>query len=98
MLEEIVREWSREWREQGRAEGVEQGRAEGVEQGIEQERALLCRLAARKFDGTAAEGLAAALAGVTDPERLARVGDWIIECATASDLLARVRGDVRPAG
>ena len=39
MLEEIVREWSREWREQGRAEGVEQGRAEGVEQGIEQERA-----------------------------------------------------------
>ena len=114
MLEETVREWSREWREQGRAEGVEQGRAEGVEQGraegveqgraegveqgIEQERALLCRLAARKFDGTAAEGLAAALAGVTDPERLARVGDWIIECATASDLLARVRGDVRSAG
>ena len=114
MLEETVREWSREWREQGRAEGVEQGRAEGVEQGraegveqgraegveqgIEQERALLCRLAARKFDGTAAEGLAAALAGVTDPERLARVGDWIIECATAPDLLARVRGDVRSAG
>ena len=85
MLKETVREWTREWLEQGRAQGIEQGRDE--------ERALLCRLAARKFDGAAAEGLAAALAGVTDPERLGRVGDWIIECATAADLLARVRGD-----
>jgi len=101
MLEETVREWTREWLEQGRAQGIEQGRAEGVEQGraegIEQgrheERALLCRQAGRKFDAVAAEGLAAALACVTDPDRLARVGDWIIECATASELLARVRGD-----
>ena len=41
----------------------------------------------------AAEGLGAALAGVNDPERLGRVGDWIIECGTASELLARVRHD-----
>ena len=113
MLEENVREWTREWLEQGRAQGIEQGRAQGIEQGVEQgreqgieqgraqgieqgrheERALLCRQAARKFDAVAAEGLAAALAGVTDADRLARVGDWIIECATASELLARVRGD-----
>ena len=97
MLEENVREWTRELLEQGRAQGIEQGieqgRAQGIEQGRHEERALLCRLAARKFDAGAAEGLAAALAGVTDPHRLARVGDWIIECATASELLARVRGD-----
>ncbi len=114
MLEENVREWTREWLEQGRAQGieegraqgveqgraqgVEQGRAQGVEQGRDEERALLCRLAARKFDAAAAEGLAAALAGVADPERLGRVGDWIIECATASELLARVRGDGRSGG
>ena len=85
MLEENVREWTRELLEQGRAQGIEQGRHE--------ERALLCRQVARKFDAGAAEGLAAALADVTDPDRLARVGDWIIECATASELLARVRGD-----
>ncbi len=85
MLEETVREWTREWLEQGRAQGIEQGR--------EEERALLCRLAARKFDAAAAETLAAAIAGVTDPDRLARVGDWIIECATAAELLARVDGD-----
>ena len=85
MLRETVREWTREWLEQGIAKGIEQGRDE--------ERALLCRQAARKFDAAAAEGLAAALAGVSDPARLGRVGDWIIECATASDLLARVRRD-----
>ena len=98
MLEETVREWTREWLEQGRAQGIEQGRAQGIEQGRHEERALLCRQAARKFDAGAAEGLAAALAGVTDPDRLARVGDWIIECATASDLLARVRGGNGPGG
>ena len=105
MLEENVREWTRELLEQGRAQGraqgieqgraqgIEQGRAQGIEQGRHEERALLCRQAARKFDAGAAEGLAAALAGVNDPDRLARVGDWIIECATASELLARVRDD-----
>ena len=81
MLEENVREWTHEWLEQGRAQGIEQGRA------------LLCRQVALKFDAGAAEGLAAALVGVTDPDRLGRVGDWIIECETASDLLARVRAD-----
>ncbi len=98
MLEETVREWTREWLEQGRAQGIDQGRVQGIEQARHEERALLCRLAARKFDDGAAERLAAALAGVTDPDRLARVGDWIIECATASDLLARVRGDNGPGG
>ena len=96
-----TQQWTREWIEhgrvqglaQGRAQGIEQGRAQGIEQGRDEERALLCRQAAGKFDGAAAEGLAAALAGVNDPERLGRVGDWIIECATAADLLARARRD-----
>ena len=90
MLEEAVREWTREW--------LEQGRAQGIEQGCEEKRALLCRQTARKFDAAAAEMLAAAIAGVTDPDRLARVGDWIIECATAAELLARVGGDSRSQG
>ena len=98
MLEENIREWTGEWLEKGRAEGLEQGIEKGRAQGLEQERALLCRQAARKFDAGAAEGLAAALAGVNDADRLARVGDWIIECATASELLARVRGDGRSDG
>ena len=78
MLEETVREWTADWV----AEGLEQGRAE--------ERALLCRQAARKFDAATGQRLAAALADVADAERLAEVGDWIIECGTAAELLARV--------
>ena len=94
MLAENVQEWTREWVAQGRKEGREEGREEGIETGIErgraEERSLLCRLAARKFDASAAEQLADALAGVDDPARLAQVGEWIIECETAVDLMARV--------
>ena len=102
MLEETVREWTADWvaegreqgLEQGREQGLEQGREQGLEQGLEQgraeERGLLCRLAARKFDDAAAQRLSVALAEVADPDRLAEVGDWIIECGTADELLGRV--------
>ena len=63
----------------------------GIEQGIEQEKALLRRLAERRF-GAAAEQLAAALAGVTDPDRLAEAGDWIVDSATTDDFLSRLGG------
>ena len=78
MLAETVQEWTAEWVEQGREQGREQGQRE-----------LLCRQAARKFDAAAAERLAAKLEGVEDADRLAQVGDWIIECETADDLFAR---------
>ena len=87
MLAETVQEWTAEWVEQGREEGREQGREEGREQG---QRALLCRLAAQKFDAAAAQRLAAAIEKVADPDRLEQVGDWIIECDTAVDLFARL--------
>ena len=90
MLAETVQEWTEQWVEQGIERGLEQGRAQGIEQGRTEERALLCRQAARKFDADAGEQLAAALAEVTDPGRLAQVGDWIIECGTAADLFARL--------
>ena len=91
MLAETVREWTEQWVEQGRAQGIEQGIEQGRAQGIEQGRALLCRQAARKFDAVAGQQLAAALAEVTDPDRLAEVGDWIIECGTAAELFAPLR-------
>ena len=78
MLAETVQEWTAEWVQQGR------------EEGIQGQRALLCRQAARKFDAAAGERLAAALDGVADPDRLADVGDWIIECETAAELFARL--------
>ena len=98
MLEETVREWTADWvaegreqgLEQGREQGLEQGREQGLEQGRAEERALLCRQAARKFDAAAGQRLSAALADVADADRLAEVGDWIIECGTADELLDRV--------
>ena len=87
MLAEQVREWTEEWVEEGREQGIAQGRAE--------ERALLCRQAERKFDAATARRLAAALEDVADAGRLAEVGDWIIECGTAAELLARVSDERR---
>ena len=79
-----------EGRVEGRVEGRAEGRAEGMERGIAAERELLGRLAARKFGIDASERLAALLARIDDPERLAEVGDLIIDCATGDDLIARV--------
>ena len=75
----------RGWQEEYRAEG----RAEGIERGLAAERALLCRLAARKFDADTAERLADLLAPVGDTGRLAQVGEWIIDCETGERLIAR---------
>ena len=94
MLLEKIDQWEAELleqgREQGREQGFAQGREQGREQGIAREKALLCRLAARKFGPEAAARLAASLAGVTDAERLAEAGEWIVDCTTSAELLARV--------
>ena len=80
-----------EGREQGRTEGVEQGRTEGREQVLAAERTLLRRQAARKFEAATADQLTDAIADMDDPERLAEVGETIIDCNTASDLIERIR-------
>ena len=80
MLQELVAGWV--------AEGRESGLKEGIEQGIEQ---VLCRQAERKFTAATVLRLSALLDRLTDPERLVQVGDWIIECETEEELLARVQ-------
>ena len=84
---------------EGYRRGTQQGIAQGREQGIAKaragERARLCRMAARKFDDATGRKLATLLAATTDPERLAQVGDWIIDCTTAAELLARLDDDRR---
>lgn len=76
------RAWAESYRIQGRA----QARAEA----LEAERALLRRQAERRFGPDAAEPLAAFLKDIQDTERLAEAGDWIVDCATAAELVARV--------
>ena len=93
-IEQGIEQGRRQGIEQGIEQGVEQGRRQGIGQGVEQERRLLCRLAARKFRAATAPRLSALLQRLTDQERLAQVGEWIIECATEGELLDRVRNVV----
>ena len=79
-----------EGREEGRLEGREKGRQEGRREGIENERALLRRLATRRFGPATADRLTELIDGIVDAPRLARVGDCIVDCSTGDDLLARV--------
>ena len=72
-----------------RAEERELGLAEGLAQGREFERIRLRRQAALKFGAGTADQLAERLADLTT-EDLERVGDWIIECGSGDELLARV--------
>ena len=79
------------WEDQYRAEGREQARAEARAEARAGECVrLLHRQAARRFGAAATQPLAAFLESVDDAERLAQVGDWIVDCATAAELIERV--------
>ncbi len=73
------------------AEGMERGVNEGVARARADERARLCQMAGRKFGRRVAERLSAQIDGVTDPDRLAEVGDWIIDCGTEAEFLTRAQ-------
>ena len=88
-LEHRMDEWEQEWFRQGREEGVLQGVRRGREEGRAEERALLLRLTARRFGADTAEALGRLLEGVDDADRLAEVGEMIVDCRTGDDLLDR---------
>ena len=67
---------------------MEQGRFKGR---VEGERALLVRMAQRRFGADVAEALSKLVGGVDDPDRLAEVGDLVVDCATGRELLERAR-------
>ena len=83
-LVDRIEEWHKPW--------LEQGREEGREEGMASERALLARQASSRFGGAAGEEMAAAVAVVSDPERLADVGEWIVTCTTPEELHRRLAG------
>ena len=63
------------------------GRAEGRAEGQTE---VMRRMAARKFDAETAQRLAERLAEIADPERVAEVGEWLIECEHGDELIQRV--------
>ena len=76
------------------------GRLQGIEQGIEQatrelragERARLSRQAARKFGHNAGASIEAYLSNLREAADFERASDWIVECGSEAELLARVSG------
>jgi hypothetical protein len=96
MLAQRVQQWKQQWREGGYAEGLEQGREQGLEQGREQglqsERVMLLRQSRVRFDTMTANALAPLLEQIHDPERLAQIGEWLIQLDSGEALLARVKG------
>ena len=90
MLAETLDEWAEEKYQQGRVAGMERGMERGHFKGrVEGERALLIRLAQRRFGADIAEALSKLVGGVDDPDRLAQVGDMVVDCATGRELLDR---------
>ena len=97
-FEERIARWERQVFDNGRADGEARGRAEGEARGkaegeeiaLARERTLLERQVALRFGGDTAERFGVLLEDVSDPERLAEVGEWIIECEDGASLLARM--------
>ena len=93
MEDETMYERVKEMREQAHSAGVEVGLERGLEQGRRAEgRALVERLATRKFGAETAEQLSRVLEDITDPERLAEIADAIIDSDSNAELFARVGG------
>ncbi len=89
--EDIVQTYA-EWAEGHRAEGRQEGRREGHEEGREEGRqeggrAMLVRLVSSRFGTDIGTRLAEMVRGMGG-EELARVGDAVVKCNTADELLA----------
>ncbi len=87
-LVERAAEWPKQWLREGREQGLAEGREQGIEQGVDQQRALLCRQAAARFGADTAARLSGVLAPITDTDRLAEIGDWLVRCDTGAEFLA----------
>ena len=88
MLEEAITEWRQAALDEGHSKGLAEGRSEGFREG---ERALLRRQAARRFGTPTGDAFAALLAGEQDARRIAALGDLVVDCESAEELLREGR-------
>ena len=77
------------WLKRHRREWMAKGRREG----LAHERALLVRMAARRFDADTGRRLEAQLRVVEDSDHLERVGVLIVDCETGEQLLRGIDGN-----
>ena len=98
-LAERVKKWgdelNQQWLQKGIEQGIELGRREGAErvrhEGLERERALVRRLAVRRFGPGISTRLGPLLAELSDPDRIAAIADGVLECKTVDEFLARAK-------
>jgi len=90
-LQRRLRRERREAEAVGVQRGMERGREQGAQRAVAETRHLLGSLAARKFGPGTATRAVDLLAGIDDADGLRRAGEWIIDCATADELVERLR-------
>lgn len=75
--------------------GIEKGLQQGLQQGLAAERQLLLRQIRRRFGAGCAEVAAGMLERIEDTERLAEIGEWVVEAEDGEAFLARFRENGR---
>ena len=81
----------RSHRERARVQGLERGLELGLKQGLAAQREMLRRMVELKFGGAAATELARRLEAETSPDLLTEVGERIVACAAADELLSDLK-------
>ena len=89
VLEERLQRQLRRVRRDGEAWGIERGVERGMERGLAGLRDVLSGQVARKFGPDTGSRIAGLLAEIADLGDLQRVGDWIVDCETGAELIAR---------
>ena len=99
---DVVEEIKKDIMELRFEQGVEQGLVQGIEQGVErgaeqatstlrqEQRAWIGRLATRRFGRRAGESLGEHLASLSGTAEFEQVSDWIVDCASEEELLAKI--------
>ena len=95
VLEEQLQRRIRRERRDAEAVGVQRGIELGmqrwyIEQGLADIRSLLAGQVTRKFGAGTAARAVDLLAGIGDADGLRRAGEWVIDCATAEELVQRL--------
>ncbi|GAB6068651.1 Rpn family recombination-promoting nuclease/putative transposase [Methylothermus subterraneus] len=94
MLATRVEQWYQQALQKGREQGMEQGMQKGIQQGIAAERRLLLRLIRRRYGEGYAVKAQALLERIDDLERLAEIGEWIIEEDSGEAFLTRLETSI----
>lgn len=92
-LAEKVRKWGDELNQQWLEKGIEQGIERGRREGIEREKALVRRLAVRRFGAATASKIIPLLDQISDSERITAIADAVIEAETSEEFIARVQSE-----